>query len=77
MCFSVWMVRFDGRRWINLGSVFFVFIYTHNTLNYSYSLWKEEKGGKEIFVLGNREKTDSVLENWKRERISGIGNLSR
>jgi len=40
------MVRFDGRRWINLGSVFFVFIYTHNTLNYSYSLWKEEKGEK-------------------------------
>ena len=56
---------------------FFVFIYTHNTLNYSYSLWKEEKGGKEIFVLGNREKTDSVLENGNVSRtLDGRSNLN-
>jgi len=66
--FSVWMVRFDGRRWINLDQYFC--IYTPNTLNYSYSFGKGKRK-KDIFLLGIREKTESVWENLEEREFQG------
>lgn len=39
--FSVWMVRFDGRRWINLGSVF-LYLYTQH-IKLFLQFWKKKK----------------------------------
>lgn len=64
--FSVWMVRFDGRRWINLDQYFC--IYTPNTLNYSYSFGKGKRK-KKIYSFSAFARKLSQLAKFRGERI--------